>query len=220
MRFLLAPVLTALVLVSVFALPAQARERDPVLFVHGYSGDATNWDALIDDLTRHGWARDELYAISYDYDASNRQTAALIDREVDRILAETEASRVDLVAHSMGSLSSRWYLRFLDGHESVGDWVSLAGPNQGSTVELPCVRTSPSCQEVVVGSDFLAQLNAGDPTPGGARYTTLRSLCDLVVRPSLNVTLNGADNQRVGCVGHTAFLRDAEVAGRVRAALS
>ncbi|MFD6951514.1 hypothetical protein A6A08_12155 [Nocardiopsis sp. TSRI0078] len=222
MRSSLAPVLAALTLAFAVMAPAtaHAQERDPVLFVHGYGGSGDNWDPMIADLTDHGWDGDRLYTISYDYDASNEVTARLIGQEVDRILDETGHDAVDLVTHSMGGLSSRWYLRFLGGHEDVDDWVSLAGPNEGSLVRLPCVETSPSCQEVVVGSEFLEELNSGDPTPGDVTYTTFRSLCDLIVRPSTSVTLPGADNHRVGCVGHVSFLTDPEVSEGVRDTLS
>ncbi|RKS08199.1 triacylglycerol lipase [Nocardiopsis sp. Huas11] len=221
MRLSLAPA-AALLLAGALTAPAaaHAQERDPVLFVHGYSGNATNWDPMIADFTADGWDRDDLHSISYDYDASNTETAELIAEEVDAILAESGGDAVDVVTHSMGGLSSRWYLKILGGHEHVDQWISLAGPNQGSSVRLPCVATAPSCQEVVEGSGFLQELNAGDPTPGDTAYTTFRSLCDLIVRPSTNVTLSGADNRLVGCVSHTAFLRDDGVSEDVRDVLS
>lgn len=222
MRALLTLAAAALTTLSAVLVPAtaHAETRNPVLFVHGYSGSADNWDPMISDFTDDGWDRDELYAISYDYDASNTETAEVIAREVDRILAETGSEKIDMVTHSMGGLSSRWYLKFLGGHEKVDNWISLAGPNQGSTVELPCVGTSPSCQEVVVGSGFLAALNSGDPTPGDVAYTTFRSYCDFIIRPVSSVTLPGADNNLAGCVGHISFLRDSGVSEDVRDTLS
>lgn len=222
MRLSLAPAVALLALAGVLTVPAtaHAEEHDPVLFVHGYSGNATNWDSMIADFTDDGYERDGLHAISYDYDASNTETAELIADEVDTILAESGGDSVDIVTHSMGGLSSRWYLKILGGHENVDEWISLAGPNEGSSVRLPCVATSPSCQEVVEGSDFLQTLNAGDPTPGATAYTTFRSFCDFIVRPSTNVTLTGADNRLVGCVSHTAFLRDDDVSEDVRDVLS
>ncbi|GAB2503697.1 esterase/lipase family protein [Nocardiopsis aegyptia] len=222
MRLSLAPAAALVALAGLLTAPAtaHAQERDPVLFVHGYSGNAANWDSMISDFTDGGWERDRLHAIDYDDDASNTETAELIAREVDAILAGTGADAVDIVTHSMGGLSSRWYLKVLGGHEDVDHWISLAGPNEGSSVRLPCVTTSPSCQEVVEGSDFLQELNTGDPTPGDTAYTTFRSFCDLIVRPSTNVTLAGADNRLVGCVSHTAFLRDDDVSEDVRDVLS
>ncbi|GAA4915524.1 esterase/lipase family protein [Streptomonospora salina] len=219
---LLTPVLSGLVLAALVLAPASAhaQERTPVLFVHGYGGDAGNWDSMVADFVADGWPAADLHPISYDYNASNVETAQLIADEADALRAESGASEVDIVAHSMGSLSSRWYLKFLGGDAHVGDWVSLAGPNEGSSVELPCVQTEPSCQEVVEGSSFLTQLNSGDPTPGDVSYTTFRSLCDLIVRPSYNVTITGADNRYAGCVGHTSFVTDDDVSDEVRAVLS
>ncbi|MFV2196871.1 esterase/lipase family protein [Nocardiopsis sp. LOL_012] len=222
MRSPLAPVAAALALAFAVLTPmaAQADERNPVLFVHGYSGNASNWDEMIDDFVDDGWDRDRLYAITYDYNASNVTTAELIADEVDDILDETGAEKVDIVAHSMGSLSSRWYVKFLGGTETVDNWVSLAGPNEGSWVELPCVQTAPGCAEVVRGSDFLDQLNGGDPTPGDVSYTTFRSFCDFIVLPSASVSITGADNNSVGCVSHISFVSDNGVSDDVRDTLA
>ncbi|GAA3746540.1 esterase/lipase family protein [Salinactinospora qingdaonensis] len=222
MRLVLTPVAAALTLLAMALVPttAHAQERDPVLFVHGYSGDAGNWDSMISDFIADGWQAQDLHPITYDYNASNVETAELIADEVDAVLADPAHDKVDIVAHSMGSLSSRWYVKFLGGQDHVDNWISLAGPNEGSIVELPCVQTEPSCQEVVVGSSFLSQLNSGDPTPGDVTYTTFRSLCDFIVRPSSNVTLSGADNRYAGCVGHISFLNDDGVSAEVRDILS
>ncbi|MBV2364548.1 hypothetical protein ACFPZ0_19530 [Streptomonospora nanhaiensis] len=48
-------------------------------------------------------------------------------------------------------------------------------------------------------------------------HTTFRSPCDLIVRPSANVALTGADNRYAGCAGHTAFLSDPGVSAQVLA---
>lgn len=221
MRNALATLLGMLAVTTIVLVPstAHAQERNPVLFVHGYSGSAGNWDSMVDDFVADGWDSADLYPISYDYDVSNKETAEVIESEVDAILAETGQSQVDIVSHSMGALSSRWYLQFLDGHENVDNYVSLAAPNQGSEVQLPCVVTTPSCQEVVAGSDFLAQLNGADVTPGDVDITTFRSWCDFLMRPTDTGAIPGADNRTVSCVTHTGFLSDDDVSSGVREAL-
>ncbi|MEY9212509.1 triacylglycerol lipase [Thermobifida halotolerans] len=204
------------------AVPATAHAdgRDPVVFVHGYGGSGSNWDSMIEDFVDDGWDRDELYTVTYDASVSNTVIAEQVADKVDQALAETGADRADIVAHSMGSLSSRWYVRFLGGQDRVDNWISLGGPNRGSVVELPCVRTSPACAEVVVGSRFLQILNGGDPTPGNVTYTTLRSPCDLVVLPHSSVTLEGADNRLTLCVSHTSMVTSPTVSASVRNVLS
>ncbi|MFF6776507.1 hypothetical protein ACFY8W_23520 [Streptomyces sp. NPDC012637] len=49
-------------------------------------------------------------------------------------------------------------------------------------------------------SDFLNSLNAGDETPGSARYATWRSPCDLIISPRESVALSGALNVSA-CLG-------------------
>ena len=49
-----------------------------------------------------------------------------------------------------------------------------------------------------LGSDFLAELNAGDDTPGTVRYTAVRTLQDELVRPvekrqPLSIALEATD---------------------------
>lgn len=199
---------------------AHADGRNPVVFVHGYGGSGANWDEMIDDFVDDGWDRDELYTITYDASVSNTVIAEQVADAVDLALAETGADKVDIVAHSMGSLSSRWYVKFLGGQDVVDHWVSIGGPNQGSRVELPCVRTSPACAEVVVGSPFLQALNGGDPTPGDVTYATFRSPCDFIVLPHSSVTLEGADNRLTPCISHTSMVTSSIVSAGVRGVLS
>jgi triacylglycerol lipase len=144
--------------------------------------------------------------------------AADVGDAVDDILATTGAPKVDIVAMSMGSLNSRYYLKFLGGTAVVDDWVSLAGPNHGTrAANLLCAGgQSVPCEEMKLGSAFLAQLNAGDETPGSVSYGTFWSPCDSMINPRTSVLLDGATNTEVGCIGHAAFLTDPSVYEQVR----
>lgn len=199
--------------------PAQAADPpDPVLFVHGFGGNASRWDTMIDRFEADGWPADRLFAVTYDSGKSNAQIAADVGAAVDSIRATTGAAKVDIVAMSMGGLNSRHYLKFLGGAAVVDDWVSMAGPNHGTTTaSLLCPGgQSVACQEMKVGSPFLANLNAGDETPGSVTYGTFWSPCDSMINPDSSVSLAGATNTRVGCIGHAAFLTDAAVYQQVR----
>jgi len=52
--------------------------------------------------------------------------------KVSRILSETGAKKVDIVAHSMGGLISRWYIEKGDGTNKVDKLIMLGTPNSGS----------------------------------------------------------------------------------------
>ena len=188
--------------------------RDPVLFVHGWRGHGRQWRAMVDRFRADGWRAGELYWWTYDSGRSNEVLAAQLAARVDQILAATRAERVDIVTHSMGALPARFYLKNLEGDEKVDAWVSLAGPNHGTTVAELCF--SASCREMRAGSAFLAALNEGDETPGGARYATWWSPCDEVIDPDTSVVLRGAVNRRTACIGHVQLLHDAAVYREVR----
>jgi triacylglycerol lipase len=199
--------------------PAQAADPpDPILFVHGYGGNASRWDTMIDRFQADDWPADRLFAITYDSGKSNAQIAEDVDAAVDSILATTGAAKVDVVAMSMGGLNSRHYVKFLGGTAVVDDYVSMAGPNHGTTTaNLLCPGgQNVACQEMKVGSAFLANLNAGDETPGGVSYGTFWSPCDSMVNPGSSVSLAGATNTQVGCIGHAAFLTNVSVYEQVR----
>lgn len=190
--------------------------HDPILFVHGYGGSSTNWDTMKSRFRADGWKDYELYAYSYSFINSNASTAAEMRDQVDDILRRTGATKVDIIAHSMGSVSSRHYLKSLGGSAKVDAWVSLGGPNHGTdAVENQQCNFTP-CREIVPGSSFLLALNAGDETPGLTRYATWRSPCDTTINPDESVILLGATNNLTACIGHFDFLVDATIYQQVR----
>jgi len=196
--------------------PAGALALDPILFVHGWSGSASNWNTMIGRFEKDGYTKTQLRAYSYNTSQSNKTTAeTIVKSEVEKLKKETGASKVDIVAHSMGSLNSRWYIKFVkEGEANVDDWVSLGGPNHGTSTANFCFSTA--CTEMRVGSTFLSELNAGDETPGAVNYGTWWSPCDEFINPDSSVPLSGATNTETACISHLALLTDETVYKGVR----
>jgi triacylglycerol lipase len=196
--------------------PAGAMALDPILFVHGWSGSSSNWSTMIGRFEKDGYSKSQLRAYSYNTSQSNKTTAeTIVKSEVEKLKKETGAAKVDVVAHSMGSLNSRWYIKFVSGGEAnVDDWVSLGGPNHGTTAANACFSTS--CVEMRPGSTFLSELNAGDETPGAVNYGTWWSPCDEFINPDSSVPLSGATNTETACISHLALLTDETVYKGVR----
>jgi triacylglycerol lipase len=196
--------------------PAGALALDPILFVHGWSSSASTWNTMVSRFEKDGYTKKQLRAYSYNTSQSNKTTAeTIVKSEVEKLKSENSASKVDIVAHSMGSLNSRWYIKFVAGGEAnVDDWVSLGGPNHGTDTANFCFSTA--CEEMRIGSTFLSELNAGDETPGAVNYGTWWSPCDSIINPDSSVSLSGATNTKTACISHTALTTDETVYTQVR----
>jgi triacylglycerol lipase len=196
------------------AAPSAAQANDPILFVHGWNSSASTWDTMVGRFQADGWTPAELRAFSYDTSQSNATTADVVAAQAADLRADTGAATVDIVTHSMGGLSSRYYLKNLGGTGFVDEWVSLGGPNHGTNTAFFCGQTS--CVEMRPSSSFLNALNSGDETPGAVNYGTWWSPCDEVINPDESTILSGATNTQTACIGHSALRTDATVYGQVR----
>lgn len=190
---------------------------DPILFVHGWNSSSSAWNTMIDRFAAAGVPRSRMMAITYNSNQSNGTIANQVRSAVNTLRSQTGAARVDIITHSMGGLSSRYYLKNLGGTSYVDEWVSLGGPNHGTNIAYLCWPFSAGCRDMIPGSSFLNSLNAGDETPGGVRYGTFWSSCDEVINPDSSVQLSGATNVGVGCLGHSALRTNAGVFNQVRA---
>lgn len=204
-------------LVSTAQPAAPQSQPDPILFVHGWNSSGSTWNTMVGRFQSAGYASSHLRTISYNSNQSNVQIASQVQAAADQLLAQTGASKVDIITHSMGGLSSRYYVKFLGGTAHVDDWVSLAGPNHGTSTAYACWLFSRSCRDMTPGSGVLNDLNSGDPTPGSTSYATWWSSCDNVINPSTSTPLPGASNTQTACLGHSDFTSNQTVFNQVRA---
>lgn len=211
---LLAALLSVGLVASVLATPARAA-RTPVVFVHGYTGSASNWTTAMSVFRSGGYASDELYAYEYNSYGDNRTNAAGLAAFVDQVRARTGAAQVDIVNHSMGGLVSLWYVSQLGGTAEVRRLASLAGANHGTTSAAACT-TYETCRQMLPGSSFIATITRGDETPGPTTYATWYSPCDGIILPYSSTRLSGADNNYEFCTTHLGFLTDRGVLTEVR----
>jgi triacylglycerol esterase/lipase EstA (alpha/beta hydrolase family) len=211
-KMLLAAVLALVALLAPAATSAMA--HTPILFVHGWSESESLWSTMIRNFEREGWRREELNNWRYNTSQSNVRTASEVKTKVEEILRRTGAAKVDIVSHSMGGLNTRYYVKNLGGTEKVEKWVSLGGPNHGTSTANLCFEAS--CVEMRIGSEFLTRLNEGDETPGSVGYATWWSECDEIINPDESVLLTGATNNAAGCVTHVGLTSNERVFAGVR----
>jgi triacylglycerol lipase len=207
--------IAATVAAACLMAPAAAQARDPIVFVHGWNSSGSTWNTVVSRFQADGWTPSQLNAWSYNTSQSNATTASQLSTKVDQVLAANPgATKVDLISHSMGGLSTRYYVKNLGGAAKVDDFVSLAGPNHGTSTAYFCFQTS--CTQMRPGSSFLNSLNSGDETPGAVNYGTWWSPCDEVINPDSSVALSGAANTQTACLSHSGVKDSATVYAQVR----
>ncbi|MFE2750974.1 esterase/lipase family protein [Actinosynnema sp. NPDC059335] len=201
-------VLAALGLALLAPVPAaNAATSTPVVFVHGYTGSASNWVTAQSVFRAAGWSSSRLFAYEYNSYGDNVANARGLATFVERVKSQTGQSKVAIVNHSMGGLVSQYYLKVLGGNTSVSHLASIAGANHGTTAAGACL-VFVTCQQMFPGSSFIAQISSGDETPGSTRYATWYSPCDGVILPYTSTPLSGATNNYVLCQTHLGFLAD------------
>ena len=188
--------------------------KHPVILVHGRNDDATRWDTLVSawsargytegvnlfrfDMARDCGAKDFCavlpgYAAPYVNESYAKCLAAFIDKKVPCVNGSCPA--VDLVAHSQGTVTARYYARFL-ANRTVDDLVVMSSPHNGITncgLVSGCAGVNP---EDCANSAFLRKLNgvapegdgSNDETPGATflgpvHYASVVSDGDTVVPP-------------------------------------
>ncbi|WP_027647435.1 esterase/lipase family protein [Salinispora pacifica] len=206
--------------------------NNPVIIVGGLSGFAFAYEPLAARLGADGF-RPFIYELPGLGFGDIPTSARAFADYVDQVRATTGATRVDLVGHSEGGLVARYYLKRLGGTGAVDRYVSLGSPQYGTYVAnviaflgLGSCAGVVACQQMRIGSDFLADLNAGDDTPGAVSYTTVRTWQDELVRPVRNAALDdGAKNVLIQSwcplrlVGHLGLALDGTTYTVIRQAL-
>jgi len=188
-------------LLSPGASAASSATLPPVLLVHGFRGSPGAFDTMAARLARGGRV---VYAI-----ALPGQDNLINARAIRAFAAAHHLRRVDVVAHSMGGLSSRWFVKYLRGKISVGHYVSLGTPHYGlwATCPAPLDYGGQMCPN----GDFLRTLNSRDDTPGTTRYTSIFSADDGLVPASSSRLDGGACLIRDRGVTHGGLLSDTRV---------
>src|SRR6266568_682651 len=136
-----------------------------------------------------------------------RESARELASFVEKVCTATASEHVDLVAHSQGGVVARQYMRFDGGvdradpqHNVVRRLVTIGATNHGTTFKevgfLASVGGSSgpvagavarvlgvAAAQQVVGSPFLAHLNADGDTDPGVDYTVIASRLDDITTP-------------------------------------
>jgi triacylglycerol esterase/lipase EstA (alpha/beta hydrolase family) len=189
----------------------------PVILVHGtFENQYFNWLELAPTLANAGYC---VYTFNYGANANTNgvfyglgaiaQSAAQLQTEVNTVMQETGATKVDIIGHSQGGMMPRYYINDLGGAADVNMLIGLAPSNYGTTLDglvtlgqdlglLGLANdVASSIGESLVqqeqGSSFLNALNA-TPTEPGVQYVVIETKDDEVVTPYTNAFLPAAPN--------------------------
>lgn len=126
---------------------------NPVIIIPGIMGSARKngelvidpilhtYDDLIETLDQNGYTKEvDLFTFPYEWRDSNIQSADLLKEKIDEIKdvclshspPNTDCTKVDLVAHSMGGLVARSYIQSNAYQNDVDQLIFLGTPHKGS----------------------------------------------------------------------------------------
>ena len=211
--------------------PTTAHPR-PVVLVHGLFANMTdNWQTMSPLLANNGYC---VFALSYGVPAGAsapldefgglnpmEQSAGELAAFVDRVLAATGATKVDIVGHSEGATMPDYYIEYLGGAAKVARYVGVSGVKHGTTLHGvgtllteygtlfpgapdPTAGSCGSCNEFLVGSDYIHQIEARAPAPG-ITYTNIATKYDELVSPYTSSFLTGPNVTNITLQDHCAL---------------
>jgi len=192
---------------------AGAVTHTPVIFLHGnndtpYPTACTPFygkvHALAQYMANNGYAASEMWGLGYQGDqcdlaADNTRRSAYahtatanvddLRRFVQAVMAYTGAPQVDIVAHSLGAVVAREWMRQDAAWRVVRRLVSIDGANHGIINCSPSPQNyyqlvafggftpaSAVCQELgSPDTPFLVRLNKGSDTQGSTRILAIRN---------------------------------------------
>jgi pimeloyl-ACP methyl ester carboxylesterase len=197
-------------------VPGDGRQTGapPVLLIHGYMATKGSLHLLEQHLARRGHV-----VMSFRFGPINlgdiRESAGLVARKVESIIAQTGVSQVAIVGHSMGGLVGLYYLKRLGGRHRVRRLVLMGTPTQGTWSALFGLVTAPlglASLQLLPGSPFLQELTE-TPLPQNVDVVSIGALRDWLA-PVARTALAGVRHVALP-TSHSGLLVDEEVANIV-----
>jgi pimeloyl-ACP methyl ester carboxylesterase len=110
---------------------SQATDLRPIVFVHGQSGSAQQFETQAMRFTSNGYPQNLLFAFEYDTSLAANPLAAL-DAFIDGVLSQTGAEKVYAIGHSRGTTVWTSYLDSVafNGPAKVAKYVNIDGVAQ------------------------------------------------------------------------------------------
>lgn len=182
--------------------------RRPILFVHGIFHNKSAFFTLKQRLAFKGWHHFREINLFTSFQAIEK-LALRVEKEVDRIREEYDTEQVDIVAHSMGGIVTRYYLQCRGGEAKVKNCITLGTPHQGTLWS----RFSPlgHIRELHPESKLMKTLK-GAPLLQRTRAVSVFGDLDFLMHPKNTAFWEGARTIQLDNLGHAGLLYSKKVA--------
>lgn len=180
---------------------ATAASRRGVLLVHGFVCNRGLWNAWMVRLRASGTP---YVAVNLEpvFGSIDRYVGVL-DDAIHRLERATGLQPV-VVAHSMGGLAVRAWLRDHNGDRRLHSVVTIGTPHAGT--ELARVALTPNGRQMRPGSAWLNRLAGAESGARRSLFTCYFGHCDNIVFPAANGTLPDATNRHVPGIAHVQLV--------------
>jgi triacylglycerol lipase len=190
----------------------------PVLLIHGYGCNSGYWHAMSKTLMQ---AQITHYAISMEpITGGIDDYVKMVHEAVEAVCKETGSGKIIIVAHSMGGLAARAYLRD-HGSARIARGITLGTPHHGTGVARFGVGMN--CRQMHwtadagqgVSSEWLRRLAASENKDDYKILVSIYSHHDNIISPQTSSFLPGAANIEFFGIGHVALAFNPAVQARV-----
>lgn len=180
----------------------------PVLLIHGYACNSAYWQAMGKSLRRTNISH---YAIDLEpITGGIDDYAPLIHDAIEILCAETNQDQAIIVAHSMGGLATRAYLRRY-GKRRIAKVITLGTPHHGTKIANFGIGLN--CREMqwfqngeeAFSSEWLQTLKTSEEKDLYTLFVSIYSHHDNIVMPQTSAHLPGATNIGFYGIGHVAL---------------
>ncbi len=184
--------------------PLEAVEnKTAVLLVHGFVCNRGLWNPWLRRLQEQGIP---FCAVNLEPPwASIDDYASTIDTAIRRLHAAT-GQPVLLMAHSMGGLAIRAWLRRSGADDLVNHVITIGSPHQGTWLARFAVTANG--RQMQRKSTWLNELAATEAPTRRAKFTCFFSHCDNIVFPASTAALTGANNVHLLGCAHVHMARN------------
>jgi triacylglycerol esterase/lipase EstA (alpha/beta hydrolase family) len=180
----------------------------PVLLLHGYGCNSGYWAHLVPllDAARISHATVDLEPVTGDIDGY----VPLVEQAVRELCERSGAGKAAIVAHSMGGLVARAWMR-RHGSARVARVITLGTPHHGTSLASFGVGANAAQMRRARGasqaaeSAWLRALAAAEDSATRALITSIYTHHDNIIAPQTSSALPGARNIEFGGVGHVAL---------------